>query len=139
MSSKKKNLPAFGIVHTKNPGEAIDILFSKAMRAAPVLSPTEVREEYEGLQEAWGLVVLVQGSSAEVKKILLRNAFNLARRWDFARFEVELYVPYGKPRAGLITAMFQGWGVTVHVWRTEDVFFACGPPDFLAEVPSGKE
>jgi len=132
---------SFDPVKTKNPEQAVDILFNRAILAIPYISLDEVHKEYSRLQSSiWQSRKLVEGSISEVKNAVLRNVIRLRNERNFIDFEVAVLKGQN---AAQISAFFKNTGDVptsfpssiyfrgIRVLKTEENLYAIGDFDFV--------
>lgn len=148
--TKKKSTPPtsgkkkFAKASTRDPEEAVDILFGKALAAVPALSATQLRTAYDRMREAWGdRPFMVAGSESELRSLILDNAKALSHRAGFNGFSISVCLAddgyQGEEAASLNAWVPLGGGrvgVLAHFWKTEDKFYAFSSSDFLGKRPS---
>lgn len=126
--------------NTKKATEAVEVLMTKAIFAAPSISQAEVIDEYKKLRLSWLSKELVKGSLSQVKKIILSNLEELAALNRFNEFIIEAYPDQ---KCAQVNAMFTNpqTFLGIRLWRTQDAIFTCGDKDFRIDISgiSGKQ
>ena len=119
----------FESVFTQSPEGAVDALFEQALPVAPNVSPETIQQLYEVIRESWWSRVLIQGSSEQLKPILLANLRRIRRESQptFDGFSVDVLL---SSQAVQVSASAGDYFIPVRVWRSCDSFFACGNSEF---------
>jgi hypothetical protein len=123
----KRQSAQFNEEYTKNPQEAVELLFDKALATLSPISEKEVLELYEPLRYSWSSKKLVRGSASHVRKIVLSNVKQLHTRADFNTMKVQML---SDQKCAQISVFFKNSFVPVRVWLTADAVFACGNARF---------
>lgn len=123
----------FKPVTTKSPEEAASILFEQALPVTPNASSDCVQRGYEAIKDSWSSQKLVEGSRDEVKSVILTNLRRIGSEPNFESFSVRVDL---HAEAANVFAFAGGYAIGVRVWRSENVYYACGNSDFCPEYPS---
>ena len=123
----------FKEVKTRDPKEAVDILFSDAVSVVPELSEKQFQRAYERMRQSWQMASLVEGTEKEVKSHILKQSKELAKIPDFNEFSIKLCLA-DEGYKGEEAAQLWAWGVdeayACNLWRTKDKYHAFGVATF---------
>lgn len=136
-TAEKEKLTEFTTSSTKNPDEAVNVLFDKAIFAIPHLSEQQVNSAYQSVQRTWNSQQLIHGSRNYVKEVVLMNARILSQRNDFSDFQVTVLnaaieTIYRNAECAQIMVLTTRGFIPIRVWKTKQGFFTCGNSDFQA-------
>ena len=117
----------FETVYTKNAEEAVATLFDKALPATPSLSVDAVESHYDRLKGPWYSQKLFRGSRDKIRSVVLKNLHRIQSEAGFQDFTISVELTLG---AAQIFATVRPYAIPVCVWRSGDVYLACGNSDF---------
>ena len=125
-------LPPFKSFHTKDPSEAVEVLFEGAIKSVPIVTAEVAETWYEDCKLAWSSEKLHSGKKRAIAALLKRNTRRMCSEKGFRDFKVHLV---DRDPSAMIYAFFDdGSGaskfVPIAVWRTVDKYLACGNSDF---------
>jgi hypothetical protein len=115
-----------GPLRTKDPDEAASILFERVLPAIPDASSERVQQWYDTVKDAWSSRKLIKGSRAQVKSVVLANLRRIRSEPNFDEFVVKVYLA----EVAQVEAYTPTHFIPVRVWRSENIYYACGNSDF---------
>jgi hypothetical protein len=118
---------AFQPVSSKTADDAVTVLFDRALMATPSLSIDAVRSNYEMLRGPWSSQTLFEGSRDRTYSIVVANLRRIQSTPDFRRFEISVDLT---KCAAQISATVGRYVIPVSVWRSGEIYLACGNSDF---------
>ncbi len=117
----------FEPVSTKRAEDAVAALFDKALAATSSLSIDAVQSHYDMLKGAWYSQKLFRGSRDQIRSVVLKNLRRIQSEAGFRDFTISVELTRG---AAQIFASVRPYAIPVCVWRSGDVYLACGNSDF---------
>jgi hypothetical protein len=132
----KKEPAEFKEKETKDPQEAVEILFGEALPALPFMTEKEVLEQYQPLRYRTGeggSKKLLKGSASRLGKTVLTSVEREIRdrsAGSGAFVGILVFLASDK-KSAQINVMFQNFHlVTAVIWSTADAVYACGNEHF---------
>jgi len=127
----KSLVPIYVRFATRDPHEIVDVLFAKFLPEIPVLSDDQFKAAYKNLREKWGPLALLEGTEAEVKTVILRNAQSFSQRPDYKYFTIPRFEADKGEEAVEMGVTVGGITWLVVVWKTAGGLHAFGRNEFL--------
>jgi uncharacterized RDD family membrane protein YckC len=117
----------FEPVSTTSAEDAVAALFDKALAATPNLSIDAVESHFDMLKGPWCSQKLIRGSRDRIRSVVLENLRRIQSEAGFRDFTISVELTRG---AAQLFANVRPYAIPLCVWRSGDVYLACGNSDF---------